>query len=809
MSLHVHRLEGCRPSPLAHYLKALAVLRLVGEQADPSARGFWRDDVFHLVTTLDVATLERFFLEKYEPTPIVGPWNGGSGFYEADSIGAREAIQKSSQPRLARYKEAIDAILKWPELPATGLSVGSLCQRVRRVAEEKTGMARDSLLKLLGDVDEALATAAEDKRTLVLDSTIEDLDVRSKDKTLPKVEADRAKKASKAAKKIRSQFKSSERNTGKEALMLAARQRLPDAAIRWLDAAVVSTAEGKLRYPPLLGSGGNEGRRDYTNAFMDSIQATVISQPPESAGWLRASLWGLSCAGLDGVSADQFNPFQAGGQNQGLGFGVKVPPNNPWDYLLNLEGAIVWTSSASRVGQVGATTGFSSPFTVRLKSVGYSSSAPIDEEKARAELWAPLWTHPVGHAEIASFISEARAQIGRRTTRRGLEYRAVRNTMEFAEAAASLGTARGVREFVRFALLERRGKGYYVALPSGRFAVDERSKADLIRGLDPLLVEIDSFIRGFGEIGPPNRLSALRRGIDCAMFEALARPLPLALQAVISGLGELERFLSQRDRSRKPELRRPLGGLSPRWLLAADDGSVELRIAASLASVQACGKVGPLRANLTGIDPDKPWAWAKGPGQVAWTGAKLPQRLASVLGRRMMDAERLGSSKNPLYGLLELAAEDVASFMACEVDDSRIEDLLFGLSLMDWKLDPSSEIRHELRDRWRTPVLPTPIPAQLALLKLVYSPKTLRFDDGVEASVVPEPSILSLLIAGRIDEACQVARRRLLASGLVPVNVKWPQRAGFDPIRLAAALLLPCRSLSTFTRSVLTAPAAR
>ena len=46
-------LSGCRPEPLAHYLKALAVLRLVSEQADPAARGFWRGDCFVLQSALD------------------------------------------------------------------------------------------------------------------------------------------------------------------------------------------------------------------------------------------------------------------------------------------------------------------------------------------------------------------------------------------------------------------------------------------------------------------------------------------------------------------------------------------------------------------------------------------------------------------------------------------------------------------------------------------------------------------------------------------------------------------------------------
>jgi len=35
--MHIHDLNGCAPVPLAHYLKALGILRLVAEQADPGA----------------------------------------------------------------------------------------------------------------------------------------------------------------------------------------------------------------------------------------------------------------------------------------------------------------------------------------------------------------------------------------------------------------------------------------------------------------------------------------------------------------------------------------------------------------------------------------------------------------------------------------------------------------------------------------------------------------------------------------------------------------------------------------------------
>lgn len=78
-------LPGCTPEPLMAYLKALGTLRLVAEQKDPDARGWWKNDVFWLRSTLDRDGLAKFFLEEYRPTPIVAPWAGGSGFFKNDN----------------------------------------------------------------------------------------------------------------------------------------------------------------------------------------------------------------------------------------------------------------------------------------------------------------------------------------------------------------------------------------------------------------------------------------------------------------------------------------------------------------------------------------------------------------------------------------------------------------------------------------------------------------------------------------------------------------------------------------------------
>src|SRR4029077_11303439 len=74
------QIPRCRCEPLINYLKALAILRLVNEQADASARACWRDGVFVLGSELDQSCLERFFFIDYEPTPIIVPWTGNDFF---------------------------------------------------------------------------------------------------------------------------------------------------------------------------------------------------------------------------------------------------------------------------------------------------------------------------------------------------------------------------------------------------------------------------------------------------------------------------------------------------------------------------------------------------------------------------------------------------------------------------------------------------------------------------------------------------------------------------------------------------------
>ena len=106
--IHVHELGGCAPAPLAHYLKALGILRLLAEQVDESARGWWKGNRFLLATGLTKEEIEGFFLREYRPTPFVSPWNKGAGFFSDEDPGIH-SLENSKSRRFESFRSGIEA----------------------------------------------------------------------------------------------------------------------------------------------------------------------------------------------------------------------------------------------------------------------------------------------------------------------------------------------------------------------------------------------------------------------------------------------------------------------------------------------------------------------------------------------------------------------------------------------------------------------------------------------------------------------------------------------------------------------------
>ena len=56
----------------------------------------------------------------------------------------------------------------------------------------------------------------------------------------------------------------------KEWALAQCRARFPDDALDWLDATYVLTSGG-ARFPPLLGTGGNDGRLEFSRNFLQNL----------------------------------------------------------------------------------------------------------------------------------------------------------------------------------------------------------------------------------------------------------------------------------------------------------------------------------------------------------------------------------------------------------------------------------------------------------------------------------------------------------------------------------------------------------
>src|SRR5256714_4613579 len=298
-----------------------------------------------------------------------------------------------------------------------------------------------------------------------------------------------------------------------------ARQKFPEKAVDWLDAAFV-LGQDKPDYPPILGSGGNDGRLDFTvnfcarllSVFPETLQSEKKPQEriKQSVTQLRAALYSDEVASLERAAVGQFHPAGAGGANaeQGVTGDSYV---NPWDFILALEGSLMLASATVRQLVAGARTRASFPFTVQNSNVGYGTAT--DGEKVRAEIWLPLWSRFAGYDEIAHIFKEGRVQFGNR--------KPVRTGFDFARAVAELGVDRGIDAFQRYAFIERNGQAN-LATPLGIFdAREARPLATRIYELDRNRW-LDFFFRATSDDKTPPRFVRARKWIEEAVFKLCA-----------------------------------------------------------------------------------------------------------------------------------------------------------------------------------------------------------------------------------------------------------------------------------------------
>ncbi len=598
------RLAGCRSRPLLDYLKSLGIIRLVASQMDPGVLGFWRDDTFVLEARRSRDELLDFLLEDYRPSPILAPWNKGSGFWKAGDVAGKAlaVMVKSKAPRFEEMRQTIGRI----------------------------------------------------------QAIIKDLGLRDPGKD-----------------EVKREFQA------------RCRAWIPDDAIPWFDAAVVLTEE-KARYPALLGTGGNDGKLDFTANLLQRLEelfdpATGQAHKP-SSGWLDGCLFGRAEVPLADCAVGQFHPGGVGGANATSGFeGSSVV--NPWDFVLGLEGALLLAGAATRrLGSSGGSQA-SFPFTVGASACGASSGAAEElGDSARAEMWLPLWPQPAALPEVRRLFAEGRAQLGRRAPRSGLE---------FARAVRELGIDRGISSFQRYGFFKRSGLAY-VAVPLDRIEVAAAPdpRLDLLHQIDPWAQDLRSVA---GSKGSPARYQTALLGLERAVYDYTLAPETRSFTRILEALGRSER-LAARGTKRSSEsgsppgsgpassggprgTRRPLQDLSTAWVEAGDDQTPEFQVAASLAAALTRVPGGRGLAEPVAYDPKRRrYSWREDASAPGWGQGSFGRNLSRLLDRLL-----LGSDDPFVAGARRLSPSDVGFFLSGRLDEERTEDLFFALLAVDWR----------------------------------------------------------------------------------------------------------------------------
>ena len=600
----------------------------------------------------------------------------------------------------------------------------------------------------------------------------------------------------------------------KKQLLAELRNHLPDEAVKWVETCALITEE-KLEFPPLTGTGGNDGNFEFSRTFMQQLQELMnfaTGEPsPNAQMLLRAAIFGeivpeLTFSGKIG----QFNPIAAGGANAAPGF-MADSRVNPWDFVLMLEGTLLFAAGATRRYEQTGLGDFVYPFTVKPSRVGYGSASEQDE--ARAEIWIPLWSKPVGIKELQILFNEGRAKIGQRTAQTGVD---------FARAISNLGVNRGISEFIRYSFQVRNGLSYF-AMPLGRFQPRSNPQVDRLAILDPWLL---NFTQAAKDSEAPASVKLARRQLETAIID-LTRDKASLLDVLIA-LGAAEKALANSLKFAIAKRLQPLPILrSSGWLTDCDktDSPREFRLALSLTTLGQQQRrnqfqlhpncflaTGELRQRLVPVRGNTPFWQEEKDGITTWQAGSLLKNLIALLRRMEIETERQekqqpaseeeiarqgdeedGLPKPPLKLLANL--DDITAWIEGATNDDRIEAIARGLSLVRPYRQLTQVDEPQLKP-----------PTAYAMLAVVHN----RFLNAEAVNEVFDyellrndvtlprvPELLAKLAAGDCVTATTLAARRLHASGLRPAIASGFHEPGDRTRRIAAALAFPISDRDT------------
>jgi len=572
----------------------------------------------------------------------------------------------------------------------------------------------------------------------------------------------------------------------KNKVVLEFRNRCPDGLLPWIDAAIV-LADDDTFFPPILGTGGNDGRLEFsTNFHHQVIELVGASSPKDRARSLavaRDLLAGTQTVPLSDVPIGQFDPGNAGGPGSSR-FGAAAPLANPWNYILTIEGAVLFAASAARKNQHSAGRA-AMPFTVNPSPEGTTSGAAGEE--SRGEVWAPVWHQDFTLAEIKQLFAEARASW------RG---RPARKAIDFYAATRTLGVARGIDEFTRYGLQRRNGLAF-AAVPLDRVTVGERPAVQLS-------ARVEDWVARVGGSEASTAVAEASRAFQKAHLGFARDGGALALAVMLAALTTLEMAVGRSGRARSAVPVRHAPSATPFFDVLAAIKEPEFRIAvgvASCATWPSDGSSRTMRQILLPVDPGS--GWRDDPIVPGFGARPLRSVLADVLIWRCRTAV-LDRNAARFRGVstfpsgISVPAADLHALVNGELDQAKLDLYLRACLALNWRNVPTG---------WSPATPQVPITTLALLQPLAVGLRSGNARDEQDDEPVPalQPEWAIRLASGQSAQVRRVheeaAARLALAGGWTAAPAP-PVRATPNGISIAAALVPRCLAPRSVLRMI-------
>lgn len=584
-----------------------------------------------------------------------------------------------------------------------------------------------------------------------------------------------------------------------------------EAMLSKLDAHIVPAA--RLFFNPLLGSGGNAGKRNFADGWKKAAnelhqrstsEEHVVTENDLQA-WLEGKPVTLLLEKLQAASwfSDANKLFNSGQS------AAREGQVSPWAMVFACEGLDLFAGGISR--RLGARTRSLGAFPFVI-----GPAAPIVASEAgrdRGEVWAPMWSRPATIEEIRVIFRRGRAEVG---------FRGALTPAAFSAATLRRGVDAGLTGFVRFALGATTSSNTFESRLLGQVMIPQRPTAvpgspgaedglsTTIRSAMPDAgAEAVERVLGLWETLPRDtkkgqrwQFRGLRGPIESAIVSLAEKPQDAyCARALTDAIAAVLDRVDRNRAFRKAGVRwRPL---PLDWLpvLLGHDASVEVRLATAIASSF------PMKLPFTlyrfGVELTASGRFSiaeRPPSRWGWSSGRLVGNLLHVLRRRTLDLSRDGADQPELAVRQGWPASltDLDAWFTGAIDEDFLAAWLGRLALFDWR---------------RTGLCPTTLKCNteqyfrpmmtgaLALHALVLPLLDRRPVSGhVVADLLSAESdartggvaqtLMALLSVGNVGDTIRLARARY-AMGRNPLADFHIDFTVEDPVRFAAGLLIP------------------